>query len=164
MHPVQKSILKLLEDSKGEFTINQVAQKLEIERHTAGKYLEGLEAMGMCRVRTKGKAKLWSLTASPLFSLMSKDNPVSKELKDLLAKVEENVTFQDDQQSILWSNKPDQEGKKCYEVFAGKSHICKDCELVHAAKEGKEIKGSCKEHHLIGTPIKDKEDKVVAIM
>lgn len=162
MNPVQKTILKILKESKEEFTINQISELAQVDRHTAGKYLESLEAMGMCQFRTQGKSKLWSLAASPLFTLISKDNPVSHELKELLEKVEENVTFQDTEHSIIWSNKPEQTGKKCYEVFAGKEQACKNCDISESISKGTPIKGQCEHHKLTGTPIKNKDNEVIA--
>ncbi len=164
MHPVQNDIFKLLKKSRDELSINQIAESTNIERHTAGKYLEGLEALGLCQFRAAGKSKLWSVTASPLFSLISKDNPVSAEFKELLEQVEENVTFRDTKHSILWSNKPNQTGKKCYEVFAGQSHACSGCDVEHALSHNENISGTCEHHNITGTPIKDKDGKLVALL
>ena len=164
MNPVQKRILSVLKNSEEEFSINEISQLTNIDRHTAGKYLDSLEAMGMCQHRTKGKAKLWSMATSPLFSLITRDNPVSHELKELLRKVDHNVTFQDNNHSIIWSNKPNQTGKKCYEVFAGKQAICEGCDIVESMHQGDEINLTCETHQLSGTPIKDKDNKVIALV
>lgn len=164
MNPIQNQIISLLKKSKSKFTINEISELVQVDRHTAGKYLESLEATGICQYQTRGKSKLWSLTPSPLYSLISKDNPVSNELKKLLEKVGETVTFQDTKQSIIWSNKPEQIGKKCYEIFAGKTAICENCELESTIEKEKERYCICKEQQLSGTPIKDEHNRIVAII
>lgn len=162
MNDIQLEIIKFLESTRGQYTINEISEQLSIDRHTAGKYLEALQAMGICEFVAKGKSKLWSITPSPLFSLLSKENPIANELRDLLSKIEDDISLQDKDHTIIWSNKNNQKNKKCFEVFANRTSVCKDCGITSTPHT--KIHTHCMDSHLITQPIVDKENKLVAIM
>ena len=54
-------ILQLLENHSHDLTIEDISQKLKINRSTASKYLAILEATGHVQYRSVGKAKLFSV-------------------------------------------------------------------------------------------------------
>lgn len=56
---MEEKIRKALK--KGDMTIEEVSQSLQISRATASKYLLVLQTKGLVRYRAIGKAKLFSL-------------------------------------------------------------------------------------------------------
>lgn len=157
MQRVQKDIYELLQASKQGLTISQVADIMNIERHTAAKFLEGLAGLGVCEYTTIGKSKVWKAIDSPLFTMMNKDTPVSSELKWLLQEMDEHVTIQDGNNTILWSNKPESTGKKCYEVFANKNCVCENCEV----NDNDQFKVKCQDLHLTSSSVKNSQGEIV---
>lgn len=58
---IEKIVFDVLKKSDISLTINEVAERANLHRITASKYLAVLEAKGMLKCRNVGKAKLYSL-------------------------------------------------------------------------------------------------------
>jgi predicted transcriptional regulator len=58
---VTRNILDVLKSSEGMMTIQEIAASASVNRITAAKYLAILEARGMIRCRSIGRAKLYSI-------------------------------------------------------------------------------------------------------
>ncbi len=59
---IENIILDVLKKSDISLTINEVAEKTNLHRITASKYLAVLEAKGMIKCRSVGKAKLYYIS------------------------------------------------------------------------------------------------------
>lgn len=57
----QKAILETLKKDREGLMMKEIAEKVHINRITASKYLAVLEAKGLVRYRSIGKAKLFYL-------------------------------------------------------------------------------------------------------
>lgn len=130
MEGVHQEIYEFLKETEKSFTINMIAQVVQVERHTAAKALDTLKALGLVEYQEKGKSKVYKATSSPLFATLSNHSPLTEELKSVLENISETITIQDKDNNILWSNKKDQEGKACYEIFAGRTSTCENCQLT----------------------------------
>ena len=146
MDRIEKKITTLLK--KRSRTITEVAHALEIERHTAAKYLESLKGSGMVSYKEVGKSKRWSL-----------QEPASA------------ISIQDRSFSILWTNNANQHvhsGRKCYAAHAHGTAMCKNCPVEKTFRSGKpaeaivEIRG--KKKLISAKPIYNDDGEVVAVM
>jgi len=75
----ERKIIEALKESKDGLTTVGIAERADISKTTALKYLASLRAAGKIDYIEVGPAKLWKLTASQ--RMMSGDSPVSKEGK-----------------------------------------------------------------------------------
>ncbi len=144
-------------------TINQVANELGIERHTAAKKLEALESRGVVKKKVFGRSKLYSLSENPLVEALKQDDEFSDELKSFLSKVTGRVSLHDSSYNVLFSTK--EHKGKCYEVFANRNSVCIDCPAEQVI-----ISGSSKTKKVTGLgevnlhPIKNRDDKVIGVV
>jgi predicted transcriptional regulator len=157
MHRVQENIYDTLRASRDALTISQIASIVEVERHTAAKFLEGLSSLGLIEEEQKGRAKMFKASHSPLYAMLQQNNPVSSELKTLLKNIDESITFQDGNHGILWSNKSQEIGKKCYEVFANRDTVCDKCQVTQT----KHYDVECQDLNLKGSTLKNLHGEVV---
>ncbi len=58
---LSSGILSILKASEGLMTIQEIASSASVNRITAAKYLAILEARGMVKCRSIGRAKLYSM-------------------------------------------------------------------------------------------------------
>jgi|SRR3989344_6442512 len=151
---LETHIVEILQQEK-ECHSSKLAKKLKIERHTLAKYLEKLKAQGKIMLKQVGMAKVWSLTPVPIISTL-KDH---QELNQLFQSLDENILIIDENKQILWSNK-ETVHKKCFQKNFHKEKICKDCPAEYTLLTGKEKSNK----NLTTIPIKDKNQKVIAIM
>lgn len=163
MDDVQKQIIELLKTKKEDITINQIADELKIERHTASRYLESLRGLGVCTYRSIGKSKVWKLAPSAFLSIMSEDNPLKEELDMFLSLVDNKITVQNQTHDILWTNKG-KTNKKCYEYHGKKDHECECCPVDKTFSTGKTQKSTCQHNNIVTKPIKDKDSKTIAVI
>ncbi|MGB2955839.1 MAG: GNAT family N-acetyltransferase [Anaerolineales bacterium] len=56
---IEKEILSLLKDTSDGIQVDEIAEKLNLVRHTVSKYLQILEAKKLVMHRTVGRTKLW---------------------------------------------------------------------------------------------------------
>lgn len=62
---IEKVVFDVLKKSDISLTINEVAEKANLHRITASKYLAVLEARGVLKCRNVGKAKLYYVNEVP---------------------------------------------------------------------------------------------------
>lgn len=163
MDPVQKQIIDLLKSKKEDITINQIAQELGIERHTASRHLESLRGLGVCTYRSIGKSKVWKLSPSAFLTIMSEDTPLREELDLFLSLVDNKIIVQNKTHDIIWSNKG-KITKKCYEYHGKKDHECDCCPVDKTFSTGKTQKSTCQHNDIVTRPIKDKDGKTIAVI
>lgn len=163
MDPVQKQIIELLKTKNEDITINQIADELGIERHTASRHLESLKGLGICAFRTIGKSKVWKLAPSAFLSIMSEESPLKDELNMFLSLVDNKITVQNQNHDIIWTNK----GKanlKCYVHHGKKDHECECCPVDKTFLTGKTQKSTCLHNNIVTKPIKDKDGNTIAVI
>ncbi|MBN1175691.1 winged helix-turn-helix transcriptional regulator [Candidatus Woesearchaeota archaeon] len=163
MDPVQKQIITLLKTKKEDITINQIADELGIERHTASRHLESLKGLGICTFRSIGKSKVWKLAPSAFLSIMSEESPLRDELDMFLSLVDNKITVQTQNHDIIWANKG-KINKKCYELHGKKEHECDCCPVEKTFATGKTQKSTCQHNDIVTKPIKDKDGKTIAVI
>lgn len=163
MEKLQQQIVSLLKSKQEDITINQVAEELSIDRHTAGKHLEALHTMGVAEYRSIGKSKVWKLTSSPLLAGIKKGSPITKEMAELFALLDDRVSIQNDTYDVLWSNKGTT-NKKCYVVHANRESICINCPAEKSFKTGKSHSATCNKKNITTKPIKDDKNNTIAIL
>jgi DNA-binding IclR family transcriptional regulator len=62
---IEKMVFDVLKKSDISLTINEVAERANLHRITASKYLAVLEAKGLLKCRNVGKAKLYYVNEVP---------------------------------------------------------------------------------------------------
>ena len=163
MDPVQKQIIELLKTKKEDITINQIAEELGIERHTASRHLEALRGLGVCTYRSIGKSKVWKLAPSAFLSIISEENPLREELDMVLSLVDNRITVQTQNHDIIWANKG-KTNKKCYELHGKAEHECDCCPVDKTFSTGKTQRATCQHNDIVTRPIKDKDGKTIAVI
>ena len=82
----EKEILSLLKESPDGITVDEIAKKLNLVRHTVSKYLQILEAKKLVMHRTVGRTKLWKEASAGV-----KIRPLSLEnIKDIV-RIEKRI-------------------------------------------------------------------------
>ena len=169
MDPILKTkLLTLFQTRPDGLTIHECATQLATDRHTLAKYLESLRSEGLLDYRAIGKAKLWTLTSSPLLHILSKDDPLGNSIKELFNNLDEHILVVNKDHTILWSNnKTTQHKGKCYEHYQGTS-ICNGCPaertLANGTKETITLSINEKSHAISTVPIKDWHGNTVAFL
>lgn len=166
---LKQQLVVLLEEQKQGLTTHECAERLDVDRHTLAKYLESLRGEGLVEYRQVGKAKLWSVTSSPLLTLLSKNDPLGRSIKELFNQLDEKILLVTRDRKVVWSNvhATSAQGARCFENYQ-KSEICTGCPAEKSFKSG--IKESTvlhvgTEHAAISTiPIKDHAGQTVAFL
>jgi ribosomal protein S18 acetylase RimI-like enzyme len=63
---IQAGILKILQSAKSGLQMEELAEKLNLTRHTIAKYLEVLRAEGKIHYNKVGRTKLWKVVSSAI--------------------------------------------------------------------------------------------------
>lgn len=96
----------------------------------------------------------------------------------ILSTLNSGLVLLDPEMTVVWANEmiwkifPDQDlyGKKCYSVAENRLTPCKDCQAIHAFKDGEiherefKNKQSNRWHHVIAFPIKDDQGNVINVL
>jgi|SRR3989344_7411701 len=163
---IENKIVEIMNNSKEKIPTQEIAKKLSLERHTASKYLEILQSKGLIECNLIGRTKLWFSSNSPILSIIRYGNPV----REVLNAFDEGITIMDENREVIWANNKMRKNSYCYESYS-KEH-CKDCPAVKTFKTGKKHRaintytknGKNVSYELITSPIKDNEQKTVAVM
>jgi DNA-binding transcriptional ArsR family regulator len=167
---VQGDIIKLLKAQKLDLTTSDIATAIGIDRHTASKHLESLQAKGIVECRTVGKSKMWRLSEAPIITALKDNDDLSNSLKQILGSVDDNISIQNNDFKVIWSNsRQDVKGHSCYAVHANNKEKCKDCPMEKTFRTGKiaETIMSVPKHgkvRIITKPIKNDDDETVAVV
>ncbi len=165
MNKIQIDIITTLQRKKEDITTNHIALEAGIDRHTAAKHLVALENLGVIIHRNVGKSKMWKLTLSPFLSIVSGNNPVRKELTNMLGLLDERINIQNRNFEIIWTNKNEDDiNKKCYEIMTKKGEECVDCPVKKTFLTGKQEKLVCNKVEVISEPVKDKAGETIAVI
>jgi Mn-dependent DtxR family transcriptional regulator len=165
MNKIQTNIIKTLQSKKEDITINHIAIEAGVDRHTAAKHLTALENLGIVTHRAVGKSKMWKLTPSPFLSIVSGNNPLRKELNNMLGLLDERINIQNKQFEIIWTNRnEDDVTKKCYEIMHQKGEECTDCPVKKTFETGMQQKLICNKTEIISEPVKDKTGETIAVV
>jgi len=160
MNIMEHKILDLLKDKDEDITINDIANDIKADRHTAAKHLEMLKSKGLVEYRTIGKSKVWKISKSPFLNALKNNDDISNNMKSILQHVDGQIHIQD-RDKIIWSNT-----KKNNCCTDGEK--CKDCAVEKTFKTGKTeslTRGWSKKKVKITTqPIKDSNNKTVAVV
>ena len=153
---IPQEILKILKQHNGT-TIKELEPALNLERHTLAKHLESLQSKGLIYHRTVGRTKLWFSTKSPLLGLLGQNNLVSKNLKDFVKNLGDEVSVLDKERFVIWSTKK-AIGERC------KIKKCKTCPGTKTLKTGKKHSIKRGKFGIQSSPIKDIQGKTIAFM
>ncbi len=159
------NILDVLKTSSVDLTIIDIAQKMDIDRHTAAKRLESLRSQGLVDFRTVGKSKLWRLS-NPLIGVLKNNSSISDSMKGIISSLQGHVNIQSEDHSVIWSNDL---MKKCHAIESDRS-LCKNCPVEKTFRTGKPTEVVMKEWNhmknvkIIAQPIKDDKNHTIAVM
>tara|TARA_Y100000034_G_C6870783_1_gene397535 strand:+ start:745 stop:1263 length:519 start_codon:yes stop_codon:yes gene_type:complete len=161
---VENKILKLLKESY--YSISDISRKIKSDRRTVTTSLEKLNQNGLVEYRKVGMAKVWSLSKSPLLSLL-KNKKTGYLIKSLLDNPLDGISIIDEHNNVVWINEKlrkkfgNKKGVKCYELLAGKKSMCPHCTALKSLKSSKSMisKGKIKnsKYDFITIPLKDKK-------
>ncbi len=162
----ETKILEIIRNSKEEIPTQEIAKKLNLERHTTSKYLEILQSKGLIECRVIGRTKLWHSSSSPVLSIIKDENP----FREVLNAFDEGITIIDENREVIWANNKMGKNSFCYESYSNEH--CKDCPAVKTFKTGKKHKtintyiknGKNVSYELTTSPIKDNKERTIAVM
>lgn len=167
MKEIENKILEVIKDNKDKISTKEIAEKINLERHTLVKYLDVLKSKGLIECQTLGRTNLWYLAKSPVISIIRENNPI----KEVLNAFDDGITILDKNNKVIWANDAVRnKGSHCYETYSEES--CKDCPAVKTFKTGKKHrtintytnKGKKVSYELITSPIKDQDQNTIAVM
>ncbi|MBS3141637.1 HTH domain-containing protein [Candidatus Woesearchaeota archaeon] len=150
---IYNNIVHILEQSQRGLLTNEISEKLNLERHTASKYLQLLKEKGIISVKEIGKAKLWFLSNdSKLEQLKKISDKLGISLDSLFSSLAHDIVVIDKNNKIIIGK------TKCDE------RKCKTCMTKKTLTTGKEQKMINKNLELISSPIKDDRGKTIGII
>ena len=166
MDVLELRIVDLLKNKEEDITISEIAETLKIDRHTAAKHLETLKASGLVEYRSIGKSKVWKISKNPFINALKNNDIISSNFKDILKSVDDHVSIQNKDFSVIWTNK--NLGKhKCYEA-AGSKNVCKNCPIEKTFKTGNSQSAVVDWHNkkvkIVARPIKDQNNNTIAVV
>jgi predicted transcriptional regulator len=163
MDIIEHKILNLLKDKEEDITINDIANNIQVDRHTAAKRLEILKSKGLVEYRTIGKSKVWKISKSPFLSALKNNDDISNNMKSILQHMDGHINIQD-KDKVLWSNNKNSKENNC--CSNGKK--CSDCAVEKTFRSGKTESSlrnwSKKKVKITTQPIKDSNNKTVAVV
>lgn len=161
---MEKEILAVLKNDN--YTISEIANLLKIERHTVSRYLQGLEAKGEVSYIVKGKSKVYSLTNNPFLEIITSNNKVSTQLKEVLSKVNDHISIQDSNYKVIWNNKT-KSGQECFRIYANRETKCDNCpvdEVLSSGMAKKRVVNMSEKLEVEILPIKDQKNNTIAVV
>ncbi|MFT4261216.1 MAG: helix-turn-helix domain-containing protein [Candidatus Woesearchaeota archaeon] len=161
---MEKEILAVLKNDN--YTISEIANLLKIERHTVSRYLQGLEAKGEVSYIVKGKSKIYSLTNNPFLEIITSNNKVSTQLKEVLSKVNDHISIQDSNYKVIWNNKTNS-GQECFRIYANRETKCDNCpvdEVLSSGMAKKRVVNMSEKLEVEILPIKDQKNNTIAVV
>jgi predicted transcriptional regulator len=164
MDIIEHKILDLLKDKEEDITINEIANSIKADRHTAAKRLEMLKSKGLVEYRTIGKSKVWKISKSPFLNALKNNDDISNNIKSILQHMDGHINIQD-KDKIIWSNKKNnaKEHNCC-----SNGNKCKDCAVEKTFKTGNSASStgnfSKKKVRITTQPIKDSRNNTVAVV
>ena len=131
MDSTEHKILVLLKDKNEDITINEIADQIKIDRHTAAKRLEILKSKGLVEYWIVGKSKMWKITKSPFLNALQNNDDISNNIKSILQHMDGQINIQD-KDKIIWSNSKKEKSQKDNCCQDGKK--CMDCAVEKTFK------------------------------
>jgi histidine kinase len=172
-----KIISALKKNSGKDNSMNtlEIAAILKVDRHTAIKYLESMEGKGLIRKEIKRRAKVWTISDSPIADVLKRKDIVSKQLADILDTVDQHISIQDKKFQIIWKNNYAKSKKnieknslKCHEAYFDQNHRCINCPVektfASGKSETKEVKIPGGTRKIITKPLKDGNNNTMAVV
>jgi predicted transcriptional regulator len=160
MDIIEHKILGLLKDKEEDITINEVADSIKADRHTAAKRLEMLKSKGLVEYRIVGKSKMWKISKSPFLNALKNNDDISNNIKSILQHVDGQVNVIE-KDKIIWSNTHKHncctDGKECKECAVAKTLRTGKTESIMRDWSKKKIK-------ITAHPIKDGNNNTVAVI
>ena len=164
MDIVAHKILNLLKDKDEDITINDIANGIKADRHTAAKHLEALKSKGLVEYRTIGKSKVWKLSKSPFLNALQNNDDISNNMKSILQHMDGHINIQD-KDKVIWSNTKKISNKN---NCCADGQKCEDCIVEKTFKTGNSTstlrKWSKKKVKITTQPIKDNKNNTVAVV
>ncbi len=179
---LEKRIMRFLESSERGRSVSEIASALKADRRTVAKRLEVMRAKGMAECEKVGVVKLWSLSKSPIISLLVKENEEGHVLRGILNSLDEGISILDTDLNIIWANEKIKgmaerlnrlKGRRCYETYIHRSDICAKCpatqtietdRVSRSVEKGVGINGKKYHYQFVTSPIKDAKGRTIAIL
>jgi predicted transcriptional regulator len=163
MDMIEQQILVLLKDKDEDITINDIAEHMKIDRHTAAKRLEMLKSKGLVEYRIVGKSKMWKVSKSPFLNALKSNDEISNTIKNILKHVEGEVHIKD-KKSVIWSNNKHHTSDAC----CSGNKKCKDCSVDKTFKTGNSETSTKswlkRKVQIVTQPIKDDNNNTIAVI
>lgn len=163
MENVAKKIIKLL--SKQDMNITQIANSLNLERHTIAKVMQGLKSSKDVVQKEKGRAKVYSLAQNSFLENILSNTNSSKQLNQILNEINQRFSIQDLEYNIIWNNMSQEyNGKKCYKTYANRDTPCPKCPAQKTITNNKINEANTNMGKIKTMPLANANGKINAIM
>jgi len=166
---VEEKIISILKNNP--LKTQDIAEKIDIDRHTAVKYLESMESRGLISHVSKRRAKIWGIIDSPVIDMLKRKDIIGRQFGEILDSVDEHISIQDRKLEVIWKNQHARSKKdslKCHEAYFDQSHRCKNCPVERTFITGKpemmELKFKNTIRRIITKPIKDNNNETIAVV
>ena len=93
MTNIDDRIIRNLDQSPRGMSVSELSSQLQTDRRTIAKYLEVLQAKGILEFEKVGTLKLWSISKSPLISLLVREDDQGKVVKSILNNLEDGISI-----------------------------------------------------------------------
>ncbi|MBI4052878.1 MAG: PAS domain-containing protein [Candidatus Diapherotrites archaeon] len=178
----EAEIIRALDSSGRGQSISELSGRLKADRRTTAKLLEVLKAKGIVEFERVGMVKLWSVSKSPIISLLLKDDEQSVVLKNILNSLDEGISILDKDLKIIWVNDTVKkmakrlthlQGRRCYETYLNRKDICAKCpamktfssdKMQKSVERGKDKNNNSYHYQFITAPIRGRDGKAIAII
>ena len=165
MDTYEEKIFEILKRQENDITIIDIAKYTKIDRHTAAKYLERMQSKGLVEYRAIGKSKVWKLTNSPIIQAIKNNDPIARELKDILSSVDRTVIIRDTEEIVMDNNKYiNKDASHCYEKYVGNKTKCKKCAVDKTFSTGKSATTMSGTTKITTQPIKNNYNDTIAVV
>ena len=165
---IQEDIVDVLKSKKEDITTTEIAKELKIDRHTAAKHLDVMHTKGIVDCRNIGKSNVWKLSESAFIKMLQRNDTVSKNLKQILGSMDEQVSIQNSDFNIMWTNKGNIKNHKCHEEYAKTNQKCKNCPVQKTFITGKSSSAIMQwpsgKTRITTQPIKNEYNDTVAVV
>lgn len=161
---IYSKIIDVIQDIGGiGATIEEISKAVQLGRHTLSKYLNHLRADGRISYKQIGRAKIWSVSKSPLqhiFLLSEEEKTYTEKIfSRILSYMPEGILILDFDYNILFMNRyltalyGDCIGQKYYHVFFGSAHqrqtLSRIAEVIDGSSEEVESREEDKDGRIL---------------
>jgi transcriptional regulator with PAS, ATPase and Fis domain len=172
----ENKVLEFIVNSKEPLHSTDISKALGINRVTITKYLSVLYSKGLVSYRHVGMAKVWSAVENPIMFAFEV-NDTNNHTLQAFNSLSDCISVLDRDMNIVWINKAMEKrhgslrgakGKKCFDVYHGKTIACKNCPVIKTFGEGKKTIAAIDKKDSVleisTSPLKSPSGKLVGII